>query len=97
MRASRIRANRSGPAGLFAACSRWSIQPIKSPFGNVANEQVQGIGELVQVAVTQVMGRQRTARNVIGLGAGLPELGVAAAMEMPVGLELGASGLGSFG
>ena len=78
------------------------LQPLVDPadqiaIGNVANEQVQRIGGLVQVAVAQVMGRQRTAADVIGLGAGSAELGVAAAVEMPVALELGASGaLGKF-
>ena len=38
------------------------------------------------------MGRQRTARNVIELGAGPPELGVLAAAKVPVALELGAGG-----
>ena len=46
------------------------------PIGNVANEQVQRIGGLVEAAVAQVMGRQRTAADVIGLGAGPTELGV---------------------
>ena len=46
------------------------LQPLVDPadqiaIGDVANEEVERIGELVQVAVTQVMGRQRTARNMI--------------------------------
>ena len=60
--------------------------------GDVANEQVKGIGDLVEVAVAQVMGRQRTAANMIGLGAGSAELLVSAAVEMPVAFELGARG-----
>ena len=40
----------------------------------------------------QVMARQRTAADVIGLGTGPADLVVAAAMEMPVALELGATG-----
>jgi hypothetical protein len=38
--------------------------------GNVADEQEQRIGGLVEVAVSQVMARQRTAVNVLGLGTG---------------------------
>lgn len=52
---------------------------------------------LVQVAVAQVMGWQRTAADVIRFGAGPPELGVVAAAEVPVAFELGARGaLGKF-
>ena len=58
--------------------------------GNVADEQEQGIGGLVEVAIPQVMARQRTSANVLGLGTGPAGLFVSAAMEMPVGLELGA-------
>jgi hypothetical protein len=50
---------------------------------NVANKQVQRIGGLIQVAVAQVVGRQRTAADVIGLSAGSAELLVSAAVEMP--------------
>jgi hypothetical protein len=59
--------------------------------GKVADEQEQGVGHLVEVAVAQVMARQRTAANVIGLGTGAAGLAVAAAMKMPVALELGAT------
>ena len=59
--------------------------------GKVADEQKQGVGGLVEVAVPQVMARQGTAANVLGLGTGPADLVVAAAMEMPVGLELGAT------
>ena len=55
--------------------------------GKVADEQKQGVGGLVEVAIPQVMARQRTAANVLGLGTGLAGLFVSAAMEMPVGLE----------
>jgi hypothetical protein len=78
------------------------LQPLVNPadqipIGNVANEQLDGIGGLVEVAVAQVMGREWTAAHVIGLGAGSAELGVSAAMEVPVALELGAGGtLGKF-
>ena len=43
------------------------------------------------MAVAQVMARQRTGGNVIGLGTGAAGFFVAAAMEMPVALELGAT------
>jgi hypothetical protein len=58
----------------------------------VADEQEQGVGGLVEVAIPQVMARQRTGANVIGLSAGRADLFVFAAMEMPVALELGATG-----
>jgi len=61
--------------------------------GNVADEQVQRVGGLVEPAVPQVMGRQRTVRDVIGLGAGATCLVVPAAMELPIALQLGAAGL----
>ena len=59
--------------------------------GKVADEQKQGVGGLVEVAIPQVMARQGTAANVLGLGTGPAGLFVSAAMEMPVGLELGAT------
>ena len=61
--------------------------------GNVPNEQVQRIGGLVEAAVAQVMRWQWTAADVIGLGAGPPQLGVVAALKVPVALELGATGI----
>ncbi len=63
--------------------------PDQIPIGNVANEQVQRIGDLVEAAVAQIVGRQRTAADVIGLGARSAELVVVAGMEVPVALELG--------
>ena len=67
------------PVGTSRAICR--LQPLVDPadqiaIGNVANEQVQRIGGLVEAAVAQVMGRQRTAADVIGLGAGPTQLGV---------------------
>jgi len=38
--------------------------------GHIANEQIERIGGLVQSSVAQVMVRQRTAPDVIGLGRG---------------------------
>ena len=58
--------------------------------GKVADEQKQRVGGLVEVAIAQVMARQRAAADVIGLGAGPAGFFVAAAVEMPVALELGA-------
>ena len=57
-------------------------------FGNVANEQVQAVGNLIQVAVSQAMGRQRAAGDVVWLGAGAARFLVSAGMEMPIGLQL---------
>ena len=73
------------------------LQPLVDPadqiaVGNVANEQVERIGELVQVAVAQVVGRQRTVADVIGLGASPAELGVPAGVKVPVAFEFWASG-----
>jgi hypothetical protein len=39
-------------------------------FGNITNEQVQAVGNLIQVAVSQAVTRQRARRDVIRLGAG---------------------------
>jgi len=44
------------------------------------------------VAIPQVMARQGTGANVLGLGTGPNGLFVPAAMEMPVALQLGTSG-----
>ncbi len=49
------------------------------------------------MAVAQVVGWQRTAADVMRLGAGSAELLVCTAVEVPVALELGAGGtLGKF-
>ena len=60
--------------------------------GKVADEQEQRVGGLIEVAVSQVMTWQRTTANVLGLGTGPAALFVAAAMEMPVGLQLRTTG-----
>src|SRR3984893_310686 len=60
--------------------------------GNVADEQEQGIGGLVQAPVSQNVLRQRTASDMIRLGAGPADLVVPAIMEVPVALELGTAG-----
>ena len=59
--------------------------------GKVADEQEQGVGSLIEMAIPQVMARQRTTANVLGLGTGPAALFVSAAMEMPVALEFGAT------
>jgi hypothetical protein len=56
--------------------------------GNVANEQIQAIGNLIQVAVSQAMGRQGARRDVVRLGAGTTRFLVSAGVEMPIGLQL---------
>ncbi len=38
-------------------------------FRNIANEQVEAVGNLIQVAVLQGVGRQRAGDDVVGLGA----------------------------
>jgi hypothetical protein len=44
------------------------------PVGDVANEQVQRVGGLVEPAVAQPKVRQRALGQVIGLGTGVPAL-----------------------
>ena len=56
--------------------------------GNVANEQVQAVGNLIQVAVSQAVSRQGARRDVVRLGAGAARLLVSAGMEMPIGFQL---------
>jgi hypothetical protein len=60
---------------------------------HVANEQVQGIRRLVQPTVAQPMVGQWAARQVVGLGAGVPGLVVPAVVKMPVAFELRATWL----
>jgi hypothetical protein len=70
-----------------------SIQPPVDPAdqiaaSHVANKQVQGIRRLVQPTVAQPVVGQRAARQVIGLGAGVPGLVVPAVVKLPVAFEL---------
>ncbi len=72
------------------------VQPVIDPadqvaVSNVPNKQVQAVGNLVEVAVSQPMSRQRASGNVVGLGAGATGLFVAAAMKMPIGFQLRAT------
>ena len=61
--------------------------------GNIANEQVQAVGNLVEMAVSQPMGWQRAGGNVVRLGAGAARLLVSAVMKMPIGFQLRAGWL----
>ena len=58
------------------------------PFGNVANEQVQAVGNLIQVAVSQTMSREGAVSEVVRLGASPARFRVSASVEMPIGLQL---------
>jgi len=70
-------------------------QPLIEPadqvaVGNVPDEQEQAVGDLVEVAVSQVLPGQGAAGDVVGLGAGARAFAVPAAVKMPVALQLGA-------
>jgi hypothetical protein len=70
-----------------------SIQPPVDPaheitISNVANKKVQRVGGLVQPTVAQPMIGQRAARQMIGLGAGVPGLVVPAVVKLPIASEL---------
>ena len=74
------------------------IQPPVDPADEVAacdvtDEQMQGICRLVQPTVAQPMIGQWAARQVIGLGAGVPGLVVSAVVKLPVAFELRAAWL----
>src|SRR5205823_8053103 len=55
---------------------------------DVANEQEQAVGGLVQATVAKPVARQRAVGQVIGLGAGARAFLVSAGFEMPVAREL---------
>ena len=59
--------------------------------GNVANEQVQAVGNLIEMAVSQAMGWQRASRYVVRLGTGVARLVVSSAMKVPIGFQFWAS------
>ena len=84
----------------LGCCGQLGVDPTDQVVvGYVADEQVQGISSLVEPAVPQAAGRQRTFSNVIGLGTGAARLVVQAAVELPVALELWAgwsAGYGAF-
>ena len=58
---------------------------------DVANEQIQRIGGLIEPAVAQPGSRQRAVGEVVGLGAGEPALVVPAVVKVPVASELRAA------
>src|SRR5208282_6132680 len=58
------------------------------PVGNVANEQIQAVGKLIEVAVSQPMGWQRAGADVIRLGAGVVRFLVSAVVKLPIGFQL---------
>ena len=60
--------------------------------GNVADEEVQRVGGLVETAVAQVVAGHWTMSQMVWFGAGAAELVVPAAVEMPVALQLRAGG-----
>jgi hypothetical protein len=51
--------------------------------GNVANEQIEAVGNLVEVAVSQAVSRQGARRDVVRLGAGTVRF-LSASVEMPI-------------
>ena len=67
-------------------CGALVVDPVQTvidpadqvAFGNVANEQVKTVGNLVQMAVSQPMGRQRATGNVVRLGASVARFLVSA-------------------
>ena len=61
------------------------------PVSNVPNKQVETVGNLVEMAVSQAMGRKRAGGDVVRLGAGPTRLLVSAAMKSPIGLQLWAT------
>src|SRR4029077_16915820 len=56
-------------------------------FGNIADEQIEAIGNLVEMAVSQGMGWQRAGVDVVRLSAGAARLLVPAVMEVPIALQ----------
>jgi hypothetical protein len=62
--------------------------PDQIAVGNISNEQVEVIGNPVEMAVSQPMGWQRGGRYVVRLGAGAARLLVPAVMKVPVGFQL---------
>jgi hypothetical protein len=62
--------------------------------GNVANEQEQRAGHLVEPTVAQLLGRQGTSVDVIRLCTCPAHLVISTVVEVPIAFELGASGTG---
>ena len=79
-------------AGQFDCLTQSLINPSHQiAIGNVPNEQIQAIGHLVEMAVSQMMGRHRAGANVVRLAAGAAGFFVSTVMKMPIGLKLRAS------
>jgi hypothetical protein len=57
--------------------------------GDVADEQIQRIGGLIESAIAEPGSGQRAIREVVGLGACEPALVVPAIVKMPVAAQLG--------
>ena len=71
-------------------------QPIIDPaneiaIGHIANKQIQAVGHLIEMTVSQMMAWQWAGRNVVGLGASAGRFLVPATMKMPVRLQLRAT------
>ena len=56
--------------------------------GDIAHEQEQAVGRLVEPAVAQIVGRQWASRKMVRLGATPLDLLVPAMVEVPVALQL---------
>ncbi len=70
------------------ACQR-SSRPGRR--GHIPNEQVQTVGTLVEMTVSQMMGRQRAGGDVVGFSAGAGCFLVSAIMKMPIAVQLRAT------
>src|SRR5262252_9203340 len=81
------------PAGLEIRFCEPRIDPADQiTAGDIADEQEQAEGRLVEAAISQVVARQRAGRLVVGLAAGPRPLFVATVVELPVAVQLGAGG-----
>ena len=79
-------------SGLVVRLVQAVIDPADQvALGNVANEQVQAVGNLIEVAISQAMCWQRAGGNVVRFGARAACLLVSAGMKMPIGFQLRAT------
>jgi hypothetical protein len=82
---------------------RWIISFVEAAvdpshqvaIGQVANEQEQAVGGLVQAAIAQRVKRQETGGEMLRLIARASNLAIAAVVKVPVALKLGAGRLTS--
>jgi hypothetical protein len=80
---------RPGSAGI--SFGQAAVDPSHQvAIGQIANEQEQAVGGLVQAAIAQRVQRQRTGGEMGGLIAGPADLAIPAVVKMPVALQLGA-------